>query len=125
MTVTLQSHDQMLDWNTPDQQSGSFFVRTNSILKKVNFRDILWIHADGNYSYIYTRKQRFAVKISMKKFFEKLSSSQFVRIHKSFIVNLNYVERIDLMNNDLMIGEKVLPIGRVYKVMLLDKLDVL
>ena len=103
----------------------NFYIRSNNRLNRVRIGDILWIHADGNYCYIHTKNKKFAVKISLRKLAEKLSPREFIRIHKSYIVRTACIDGIDINENTACIGNHRLPIGRVYKVDLFDRLEVL
>jgi len=51
---------------------------------------------------------------------DKLADAHFVRIHKSFIVNLKKIEKLE--GNRLIIGTKKLPIGTSYKQIVLQKI---
>ena len=122
---------------TPKQLSGSLegkintvrrdfiFVRHNNIINKVKLNDVKWINAEGNYCFIHTAGRKFVVKISLKRLAEKLSSIRFLRIHKSYVVQINSIEKVDTDRNFLLIDGMQLPIGRVFKSTLLKKLDVL
>lgn len=101
------------------------FVRHNNIISKVKLSDVKWINAEGNYCIIHTANKKYAVKISLKKLSDKLSSIRFLRIHKSFTVQINCIERLDLNQNRLIINGQRLPIGRVFKSALLKRLDIL
>lgn len=102
-----------------------FFVRSNNQLKKVNVEEIRWVHADGNYCYINTEVKKFAVKISMRKLMQRFTPRQFVRIHKSYMVNIDSIDRIDINDACVLIGDQSLPIGRVFKEELFERLDIL
>lgn len=103
----------------------SFFIRINNQLKKVDLREIDWIHADGNYCFINASAKKFAVKISLRRLVLRLSPLQFIRIHKSYVVNIDRIEGIDMSENSVLIGKQRLPIGRVYKEELFKRLDIL
>jgi len=79
----------------------------------VNIHDILYIEALKDYSKVVTHSQKIMTLSKLKHFLEKLPSSQFTRIHRSYAVALKKVTRID--TNDLYIGEHSLPIGRTFK----------
>jgi two-component system LytT family response regulator len=78
---------------------------------------ILFIQAAGDYTYLYQveRKEPELVTHSVKYWENLLSQGSFVRVHKSFFVNLRYIMQIE--NNTIMLdgGREKLPIGRVYK----------
>lgn len=101
------------------------FVRHNNIINKVKLGDVQWISAEGNYCYIHTANKKYAVKISLKKLADKLSPVRFLRVHKSYVVQLSYIEKIDTNQNCLQINDQYLPIGRVFKSNLIKRLDIL
>ena len=74
------------------QDKKHFFVKSNSRKVKVNYGDIKWIEALGDYVKLVTEKSNHIVLSSMKAFEKKLPNSQFLRIHKSYIINLKRIE---------------------------------
>ncbi|MGJ8737275.1 LytR/AlgR family response regulator transcription factor [Zobellia laminariae] len=76
-----------------------FFVKSNSRKVKINYMDIKWIEALGDYVKLVTKKSNHIVLSSMKDFEKKLPDSQFIRIHKSYIINL---KRIEKFNNTMV-----------------------
>ncbi len=67
-------------------------VTVNLQKKKVYLYSIKWIQAFGDYIKLVTSEGNFLVLSTMKAFLNKLPENQFVRIHKSFIVNVNKVD---------------------------------
>ncbi|AQG78850.1 LytR/AlgR family response regulator transcription factor [Spirosoma montaniterrae] len=56
--------------------------------------DVLCLQGEGNYTFLYTRdRKRYLVSKTLKEFEKTLSGDMFLRIHKSYIVNLAYVQR--------------------------------
>ena len=126
MTAIHPLKDSLLEMRQPSLRKSDFiFIRTNNIISKVKLGDIKWIHADGNYCYLYTCKRRYVVKISLRKLFDKLTSNRFIRIHKSYVVQLDYIDKIDTQQNVLIMDKQNLPIGRVFKGDLMKKLDII
>jgi DNA-binding LytR/AlgR family response regulator len=81
---------------------------------KVNLNDILYIEGLDDYIKIYIQNQKTIVtRITMKGILEKLPTSDFVRIHRSFIVPINRIEKV--RNKNVVIGDKELPIGKVHE----------
>lgn len=80
---------------------------------KLNLKDILYIEGVKDYVKISTTHKNFLTKSTMKNIEEKLPGTEFIRIHKSYIVSLSSIERIE--NNRIIFGEKHLPIGEQYK----------
>lgn len=88
----------------------SILVRCN--LKEVRLypRNILWVEALGDYVKIVTQERKLIVLSSMKAFLEKLPQDKFVRIHKSYIVN---IEKIEMYNHaHVQVKDNSLPISR-------------
>ncbi len=102
-----------------------FFIRNNLQLIRVNWNDICWVHAEGNYCNLVTADKRFAVKSSLKKILSKLPMEYFLQIHKAYVVKINCIEKIDLKDNVVIALGNHLPIGRIYKDILLEQLDII
>lgn len=103
----------------------SVFVRVKNHLQKILVEEIRWIHADGNYCYIHLDQKRFALKSSLKRLIQKLPEGHFVRIHKSYVVRLKNVEKIDVQTNEVSVGATTLPIGRTFRTDLMDQINIL
>lgn len=89
------------------------FIRTNGKLVKVMLDEILYLEADRNYCHIYTKDQDYLVVNTLNLVCEKLTSRNFLRIHRSFVVNLKKLDAV--ADSYLEINNKVLPIGKMYK----------
>lgn len=84
-------------------------------IKKVPFEEIMWIQAEVNYSFIHTIDgKRHTRKRSLTKLME-LIDERFIRIHKSYIINKNFVERIDLSRRLILIRGNQIPFGRGFR----------
>lgn len=125
MTATTKTSPSSVTWEGAIKKNESFFIRSNNVLCRVDWQDIIWIHAEGNYCIIHTSNKKFAVKISLIKLCKMLSPISFARIHKSYVVHLSFVDRINLNENILFIKERGLPIGRAFKTDLLNSLTIL
>jgi len=80
---------------------------------RLNIKDILYIEGLKDYVKVYTGKRPILTKSTMKNMEEKLPSDSFVRVHKSFIVSGSKIDSIE--NNRILIGEKRIPVGNLYK----------
>ena len=100
-----------------------FFVRDKRMMKKVKFEDIQCLEADDNYVYIHTAQTRFIVYLSLKEMLKKLPT-WFVRVHRSHVVNIQYVTGIK--SDEICLSEeKRIPLGRSYKQQLIAQLNFL
>jgi DNA-binding LytR/AlgR family response regulator len=88
------------------------FVRYEGNLVKVKFQDILWLKGDGNYTTLITKKAVFSVRNILKEFESVLPEDQFMRIHKSYIVQLSEIQFIN--TKEVKVGDDLVPVGRTY-----------
>lgn len=96
------------------------FVKTGSDLIKLSFSLIYYVEAFADYVQIHTVDKRYTVLSTMKALHAKLGESDFLRVHRSFIVALNRIE--GLKENDLIVGKKTIKVSRKYKKELKEKL---
>ena len=97
----------------PDAPKEFIFVKTEYRLQRVSLPDILYCEGLKDYISLYTPTDRILALQTMKTMEEKLPVSQFVRVHKSYIVALSKIESIE--RNRIYIGKAVIPIGDTYR----------
>lgn len=90
-------------------------------LIKVYFEDIRYIRASSNYMEIHTDKKTLLCYISTTKILNMLPSSRFIRVHKSYIVNLDKADQIESSSILLENGDEI-PIGGLFKDALMKKI---
>ena len=95
------------------------FVQSNKKNIKVLLDDILYIESQKGYIKIHTIREKILIMHSLSSFKEKLDT-RFVRIHRSFIVNLHKISAYT--KHDVEIGQIEIPIGELYKKEALEKL---
>jgi DNA-binding LytR/AlgR family response regulator len=103
--------------------ASSILLRKGKKLIPVNVSKIDWIESDGNYLDIFVGDDRYTMRKSLKAILESLSSDDFIKIHKQYIVRITAIEEVFLSDNKVKVRDTFLPIGRKYKSELLDKLD--
>ena len=99
------------------------FVKANKRLEKIMLRDILWVEAHDIYAMIFTLAGKYLLNSSLKVIEEKFPSSKFIRVHRSYIINLDKVNAID--ENDLIINDHPIPVGKTYRETLMKRLSFL
>lgn len=93
--------------------NNSLFFKKNGVYHKVKENDILVIEAADDYVTVYIKdKQAFLLRKSLKMMEEIIQNKHFIRVHRSFIINLDAVENIDFLNNSLVIAGKNIPLSR-------------
>lgn len=101
----------------------SLFIKDKNKLLSIRVKDILWIEAFDNYTLIITAQQKLMLTSSFSKTLEQLPQPFFLRIHRSFAVQLSQIKRIE--DNNVYILDKALPISKTYKDSLLEQLYIL
>lgn len=103
------------------------FIKRNSTLVRLNFDNILWVEALENYVIFNTYDDKFTIHFTMKAIEQKLPTSKFVRVHRSYIVNITSINVIE--DNAIIIeveeGKKAIPIGKSYKEKLMKDLNLI
>jgi DNA-binding LytR/AlgR family response regulator len=106
-----------------DAARDSIFIRANSRLTKVKNADIVFIEALKDYVIVNTTSTKYTIHSTMKDILAKLPSSEFIRVHRSFIVRIERIAAIEYPNLILDIEKKILPIGGSYREDLLNKIN--
>ena len=89
------------------------FVReNNNTMVKINLEDILYIEAERAYCKITTSEKTFLITSSLGNLEEKLSSPFLMRVHRSYLVNLQQIDRIE--ENTISIDSKIITVSRSY-----------
>lgn len=89
------------------------FVKTEHKIQKIELNDILYIEGLKDYISIYTKAERVITLQNMKKMEETLPGTQFIRVHKSYIIALDKIESIE--RSRITICGKLIPIGDTYR----------
>ncbi len=105
----------------PIEDENFIFVKSNLKNRKVFLNKLKYIEALGDYVKFVTEKDTFVVLATMKSFEKQLPADKFLRIHKSYIVNLEKVERYNSKN--IEIDKQQLPLSRHKKSNLIDALS--
>lgn len=101
------------------EEDAHFFVKSSGQQHRINFNEILYIESIKDYVNIRTVGEEYIVLDTLKSMENQLSD-KFVRIHKSFIINLDKIKCIGAKK--LMLFEQEIPIGDSYRANLLDRL---
>ena len=88
------------------------FIRHKNQLVKVLLTDILYAEADRNYCKIHTEKQAYLLSVPLRNIESQLPPDYFIRIHRSYVVNLKKVDAISEYHEFLTIQSHQVPIAR-------------
>jgi len=97
-----------------------YFCKEGPLYVKVFERDIGYVHGNRNYCFIHTPNQKIKVKGNLSYFVSIFARGNFVRVHKSYLVSLERIEKYD--SDSVWINGEAIPIGRTYKSTLMEYL---
>ncbi len=94
----------------PSIETKCLLVKNEGSTLRLPVLDIMYIESHGNYIHIYSKKGKTMSRQSLEWAEEQLLNRIFLRVHRSFLVNANYVSRINAKS--LFIAETEIPISR-------------
>lgn len=101
--------------------SDRIFVRHKDSMVKIFLEDIFYIEADRNYCRIFTRNKEYLLAITLKIMEEKLPTQHFIRVHRSFIVNLAQIDEV--AESHVIIARKAIPLSKSLREELLKRIQ--
>ncbi len=105
------------------EEQGFVFVKDNGVLKRISIDDILFLEAMGDYVKVHTSQKFHVVHATLKSIEEKLPSSKFIRVHRSYIVAINKIDYIQ--EGTISIGKTTIPVADTHKSNLNKRLNLL
>ncbi len=109
------------DKTDPFILSDSIFVRHLEKMVRVDIKDVLYIEAERNYCRIYSKIKEYLLVMTLKDLDEKLPQKHFIRVHRSFIVNLAKIDEV--ATSHIVIAKKAIPVSKSLKEELLNRLQ--
>lgn len=110
--------DEVADENIPQAtvDADAIYLKTDYKVVRVNMRDVRYVESMGSYLRFHLKDQTRPIMalLTMKKIEEHLSPNDFMRIHRSFIVNLHEIQEVS-RNHIILDDNTSLPIGELYR----------
>lgn len=88
-------------------------VKADYKLNRINFNDLIYIEGQHEYVTFHLKDRKVTALYSLKKLEEELPEKRFLRVHKSFIINIGYITQSDTAN--IRLGDISIPVGGSYK----------
>jgi len=88
-------------------------IRANGKFYRFKYNDIIMVEGQKDYVKVYTTTETLMVALNITNFYANLPSSKFIRVHRSYIINLNKVTRIE--KDDVFLNKHQAPLGNMYK----------
>ena len=117
---------EILQSNTEEvklEEEAFIFIRDSNIVRRLKLEDILFAEAMGDYVKLHTPQKFFAIHTSLKNVEERLPSTKFIRVHRSYIVALAKIDSIQ--DGALVINGKPVPVADAYRAALNKRMNVL
>jgi DNA-binding LytR/AlgR family response regulator len=118
---TIETNTSIITVSDSQEVSKFIYVNSNKKQHKISFSEILYVESIKDYIRIHFTDKTIVTKDKISEFEQKLSSN-FLRTHRSYIVNADKITAYTV--NDVEIGEIEIPIGISYKKQLLEKLKI-
>lgn len=107
------------------QDADVIFVKNRSRLIRVKHEDLLFVEALKDYVVVHTRMESYTIHSTMKEVERKLDERLFVRVHRSYIVNLQAIDSIKYAMITMEGMDKEIPVGGSYKDLLASRINLL
>ena len=104
-------------------QKKELYVNVDRRFVKINLSDINVVEAKGDYIRIKMDDKNHIVHSTLKKIEEKLPDDIFLKVHRSFIINLSKI--VDIEDNSVLINQDVIPVSRSNRKELMERLNLL
>ena len=99
------------------------YVNIDRRLIKIDITSIYLVEANGDYINIKTEEKNYTVHSTLKKIEDKLPDNLFLKVHRSYIINIKKI--IDIEDNSVLIKKEVIPVSRSKRSELMNRLNLL
>lgn len=106
----------VLPINSTEDNTDFIIIKSDKKNHRIKFNDIVFIESMADYVIVHLGSEKFITKERISHFEEKLPSSQFLRVHRGYIVNLSLIT--SFYGYTLELGKKKIPVGRNFKAQL-------
>ncbi len=103
-----------------NEETTELFLKVDGRYVRLNLDEVLYIESLGDYVTFITKDQKYIVLSTLKNIDDKISNNNFLKVHRSYIVNLTKV--VDIEETNMVIGDKVIPISRANRSILMNRI---
>jgi two-component system, LytTR family, response regulator len=118
-----KASNQLSSQNKPiakEDETGTVFIKSGPHTYQVKIGDILYLEKDGNYITVHLKDKQILIRENMGDIFDMVPTTEFVRVHKSFVVAAKHISMIEV--HQLSINGVKIPIGSTYRELLKERL---
>jgi two-component system, LytTR family, response regulator len=99
------------------------FIRDSNVVRRLKMDSILYAEAMGDYVKLYTPERFYAIHATLKAVEDRLPSSRFLRVHRSYLVAVDKIDTLD--GGALIVGGKPLPVADAFRAALNKRMNIL
>ncbi|WP_324677111.1 response regulator [Hymenobacter sp. GOD-10R] len=108
-----QPSKDMLSRETILQLGEYVFIKDNYQFVRIPLKDIILLEANNTYTTLVTPTRKYALRLTLSILLDRMNFPQLVRTHRSYAVNIQHIQSFN--DNEMTLGEQVVPLGRQYK----------
>lgn len=105
-----------------EAKQDDIYIKSEGKFTRLNYHDILYIESVGDYVKYITNSKHYLTHSTLKAVEEKMNRDHFMKVHRSYIVNLHKIK--DIQDYSLVIEGKVIPISKVHKPDVMQRIKV-
>ena len=118
-----KAHQRLRPMPVDSFSNDSIFIKVDSELINLPFKEIIWIEALGDYVNIITPNKKHVVLSTMKNIEGRLPAKEFIRVHRSYFVRIDKIKKIS--EDIILVENKLIPVSKSYKKELMERLNML
>jgi DNA-binding LytR/AlgR family response regulator len=116
--------EQSLKNSVAENQAAEYiFIRSEGKLVRLRNDDILYVEAADDYVWFVTAGQKYLTKNTIRNLEEKLNPSQFMKIHRKYIINVSKIE--DILESEVVVNNTRLPLGKNTRADVMKRMTIL
>lgn len=126
--ITLEKYNRLTQlhqeqtYSFTNEKKVSLFIKHQDVFNRVYLSEIRFVESQKNYLRLVLDKEEFKHRSTIKEFLTIESNEPFLKTHRAFVVNKNFITGLDSSNNLLLLGSHKVPIARNYKEAVLQSL---
>jgi len=117
---------EILDSNSEEisvKEDEFIFIRDSNVVRRLKMDGILYAEAMGDYVKLFTPERFYAIHATLKAVEDRLPSSRFLRVHRSYLVAIDKIDTLD--GGALIVGGKPLPVADAFRAALNKRMNIL
>ena len=105
---------------SPSEEMTELFLKVDGRYVRLDLDDVLYVESLGDYVTFRTSSEKYIVHSTLKNIDDKIKNKKFLKVHRSYIVNLSKV--VDIEEANMVIHDKVIPISRAHRPVLMNRI---